>query len=471
MKTKIDATLEHAILLPKFEIPALLFGPSQSGKTSFLMSLVDAQYRPEPATLRIGHDTFTWALQPETVGYGRDLMEQWRGGNLERTAGEQTCGFVAGRLGGPDVYFTIDDYDGKETMPRRHNRISQRVIDARVLFFMVDDTHLGRAAKRNATDSQSVWYPTIFNEYLRKNPGIHHPAVALIVNKIDKVFGRDSVEMDVLRKRPYLIGPHVNRRLIHLGASAERGLPATPFERLRQCVMEDPDFNVSPRLQRFVWDLLSEYRRFFEEAVLPATYRYQVFFTFCDGPAAQDGAHLFGAVDAVKWMLDGLYPSYLRQCQSKLKQSAVDQDARRDFLGTLQTQLAQGVAALDAKWKEAARKKHIPATDGDREQLLADALADVAARAAAFQTERQRLRGEYARVRPDPQHAYGLIAADLTPLAPRIRDALRKISDQIARESNPERKERGEQLREALLAARDRLAEAEGGFRTLDHME
>jgi hypothetical protein len=402
------------------------------------------------------------------VGYAEELRHKWRQGKLERTKTEQPCGFRASRAGGPEVYFTVHDFDGADARPRSGSRASKRVNAARVLLFMIDDRHL--AAHDAAGEPQTVWYTTRFNEYLRNNPDVHHAPVALVVNKVDKLFDRRSLEMDVLRKRPYLLGPHVDRRLLYLGAPAARVLPKTPFERLRQVVVEDPDWNRSPRLQRFVWNLLSEYQSFFQ-IMLDKTYRYEVFFTFSDGTATQEGLGLFGAVETIRWMIDCIYPSYLRQAYRLLNRHYQDEVVRcKDLEALLQATSPAATEAPDKKFQEAVKRGLFKVDKkGDPRQAAEAALKAAHAREKAVNPERQRLRTEYRRLRPDVQRVYTNIGNELAPAIEAARIALRMSESQWGREVSPARKEAARQLQRHLNEAVELLLDAKRGYDTLDH--
>ena len=248
-----------------FQIPLYLFGPSEVGKTSLLLSLTHGRIG-EPLSFQVRGETFELRLQENLHGYYNELSKPWKLGQPSHTKSDQPCGFTASRArGGPPIYFSVHDYDGSKSEPLKRRPKKQPRGDnrARVLVFVIDDRHISKdGSEAENVEPKSEWYATRLRDYLTANPGIHHPPIALLVNKVDKILGQDSDAVGVLRSRPYLLEPSVDRQVIELGAPPSRGLPADSFGRLLQSAMEDTFIARDAALQRFVWTLLPLQRGF-----------------------------------------------------------------------------------------------------------------------------------------------------------------------------------------------------------------
>ncbi len=290
-----------------FSTPVFLFGVPEVGKTSFLLSLVDTINRAGA-----GLEPFRLKMEESALGYFEELEEGWRSSALDRTKADQACGFSATRSqGGPTVYFTLHDYDGASARPK--SKQAKRVDDSvRAFVFMVDERNVG--VDGPPKKSQAAWFASRLEAFGDANPDLHHPPIALLVNKADQIFADGEAEMALLRERPWLITEGVDRRVVAVGGPPARNLPGQPFDRLVQCVMEDAHLARSVRLQEFVWRLLADYRGFFEE-VLKRTFRFQVFFSMSDGAAAKNDPERgpFGAVEPIEWLVGEMYGAYIRQ--------------------------------------------------------------------------------------------------------------------------------------------------------------
>ncbi len=93
-------------------VPVYLFGPSQVGKTSFLMSLLDYVLASE-ASSASRHGDLRFVIRRRFRGYFDELEPSWRTGILQRTKKDQPCGLEVSVQNAPALPLLFHDYDGR----------------------------------------------------------------------------------------------------------------------------------------------------------------------------------------------------------------------------------------------------------------------------------------------------------------------------------------------------------------------
>lgn len=159
--------------------------------------------------------------------------------------------------------------------------------------FVADACELKRESSRVVAELRA---------FRERHPALRHVPVGLVLANADAALGEHLRALP----RPYLIPDTVSLAVVQAGI-ALRHLPETAFDRLRLAVVEDLALNRHPAIQRFVADVLREFRPFFEE-LISFTYRHQTFVA-----ASPAGRESFGASEPVRWMAAKLWGPFLRQ--------------------------------------------------------------------------------------------------------------------------------------------------------------
>jgi hypothetical protein len=370
----------------QFRIPFFLFGPREVGKTSFLCALFRQLYAQRPARRHPGPRPSPGVKADTRVGTlgfsaGQSLQRLWEqhGGGWERRQVKRTetpfpCDFAVSRTpekGTPlGMLFSTSDYEGDLAQPSEEPEedasLALRMAEenrVRAFLFLIDQRWVAPSpTPREAQRAKQWlgWYGTVLRIFREKNGPTHLP-VALVVNKIDDILKDDFAKLDP--RRTHLIPAGTQPALVHHGSDF-RPLPPTPFERLRECVVEDLDNNRGEKFQRMVAAVMDNCEPFFDE-LLQFTYRYQIFLTSTLAPDPEDesGASPFpyGVLEPIKWLAEELYLPFVSQREQQVAGEVKQLD-----------KLLRAVPRrLDAH-KEAARQ--LKAAEKQRDDLSAEFL-------------------------------------------------------------------------------------------------
>jgi hypothetical protein len=315
----------------EYEVPLMLVGPTKVGKTSYLLAL--AKLFSSPTPLRTAFGEFSFAMGDgleelrERLGGRHDALE-----DPERTAAlsdyDFSVTFTSGETASPlRMRFSVADYRGEDIEAGKHApELKKRIEAARAFLFFVDGRDVGipsSAAQQDAAKKRAIRYVNILKVARASGEDrLRHVPVALVVNKADVIFG------EALPDRPFLIDPRTAPEAIHAGRAGDG---RAPFERLRECVRQDPMNNLTLAVQRFAWTVLRDFEKFLTE-VLGITYRYQVFTTASRQPTpdlvAERDVFPYGVLQPLGWLVQQLAVPYLHQLDRELTQVVRDQGRR-----------------------------------------------------------------------------------------------------------------------------------------------